>query len=246
VKGRRETAAGLWLSALAVKPQFLPVLVAYLLWARQWRTLRWFAVGTLIWLSVTIALAGGTEGIRAYVTMIEGMASPKQAHTGVIDMISFRAYALLALEAEHAAAATTIVVSIVALALTCWLFTRHKTRVLTPALLLTIVSCALLIGYDTQIYSAALLVPPALALLASSALSTEEIPPLTSISVDFTLLAPSVIWAGALLVPDHAGVAWFLAKLALFVGVVALFAIGIGSKDQLTSEQFALKVRGAG
>jgi hypothetical protein len=58
-----------------VKPQFLPLIGLYFLWHRKWRAIGWFMAGALLWLGLTLFLAGSREGVEAYVNVVQRSVS---------------------------------------------------------------------------------------------------------------------------------------------------------------------------
>jgi hypothetical protein len=242
-----ERAGGLWLSLLLVKPQFLPLLLLYLLWIRRWRTLIWFTIGGALWALATVALLGGVEGIIVYLDVLLNGAGTI-ATPGVVDMVSWRSYALhlFGVENRSLAIMATIVLSLLTVALLLRRVSQEGMQErFGPHSLLAVMAASVLIGYDTHIYSMSLVLPPALALLASVSQAPASRVRLASALLDFALVGPlAILAAGSLLFPAHAGIGWSLAKLALFTGVVSLFAYTLAApkseSPRTTASQLAV------
>ncbi len=236
---RAERAAGLWLSFSLVKPQFLPLLVLYVLWQRRWRALAWFIAAGLLWLVLTVFLIGGTEGVFAHARMTLDNVLGPDAPVGVQNMVNWRALAVVWFGAGGVsfAAIITAVFSLLTAGFVIWSWRRWPARWagLAPQAFVILVGATLLVGYDTQIYSVILVLPPMLALLVHIAKTPTRVGQRWSMLLDFVLVAPSLL-ALALIPFAYRTVVlplvwlvlpWFVAAQALLLGLIAMFLFGM-------------------
>lgn len=194
---RSDRVAGLWLSLLLVKPQFLPLLLLYLLWQRRWQTLMWFTGAGAIWLGLTIFLANGSEGVGAYLRMMRNDVAAADAPIGVPNMVNWRAFSLIWFGAAGSAFVfvLTVLLSITTVLVTLWAWQRRSdisAARLNPQSLLLLMAATLLIGYDTHAYSAVLVFGPAVLLLAEMGMKPGSFSRFWSFVLDFTLLGSAM------------------------------------------------------
>ena len=166
---RRELAAGLWLGALFLKPQYAVFLALVLLAKRRWRAVAWLAAAGAAVAALSLASIGGD--VRSYWTALAQAAAfrppPEAAAHAPGDMVSWRGllYTLLP-------GATPVQGTVLTLALTAatvatlplvwrggW---RPQDRAFPRRVLATML-VTMLASFHNHLHGAALLLVPALA-----------------------------------------------------------------------------------
>lgn len=227
-----QRSAGFWLSLQLVKPQFVPLLLLYLVWRRRWPVLGWFTVAALCSLALTVFLSGGVSGVTAYVRMIShGIGSPT-ASIGVWHMVNWRALAFLWFGSggPDLVGALTVALTLVSAVLVVWSWHRRPAAAtsLEPQAFLLLMTAALLTGYQTFPYTFVLLLVPALLSLAELAKAPTAVPRFWPSLLDFTLISPSLFTAlGFALAFKQVTLLWLLGAQALLLGSIGIFLVGI-------------------
>ena len=192
-----DKSSGLWLSLQIVKPYNLPLLLLYLGWQRRWRTLAWFIGATLAWLGLSVVLAGGAEGVAAYIGLHMSQFVAIDALMNVPAMSNWRALTLVWFSAWGPVFMTriTIALSLMTVMLVIWDWHRKPERWhdLAPQPFLMLIAASLLVGYYTHAYSLVLLLAPALCLLAELREMPNKDARTWSLLLDGTLLWPSLL-----------------------------------------------------
>jgi hypothetical protein len=89
----RDVRAGLWLSALFFKPQYVVLFGVLILWKRRWRAVAGAAMGGL----ALLALGAATAGIASYARFLDAIGAMSDLHGGIAGatlMMNWRAIVL--------------------------------------------------------------------------------------------------------------------------------------------------------
>ncbi|HZW31552.1 MAG TPA: glycosyltransferase family 87 protein [Isosphaeraceae bacterium] len=168
----QEFRAGLWLGLLLLKPHFILVPALVLLGKGRWRALGGLFLAGLVLLVSTCALVGG-EGVRSYLDLLRTFSGfrrvPSIVNPG--DMINFRGILVRLLpegcsEAQGTALVLVLSVLLVPSLVVVWRGSWDPRADRFPRQMLATLIVALLSGFHSHIYAAALLIVPLLAELA--------------------------------------------------------------------------------
>lgn len=222
-----DRSAGFWLSLQLVKFQFLPLVLLYLLWYRRWQVLSWFSIASVLWLTISIALVDGGDGVAAYLNTMLHVVAPLDAPIGVPHMMNWRAVAFRWFgDSGFGTAAFTAALTLLTISLAMWSWHRRQNEAarLEPRIFLVLMAGAVLTGYDTHTYSVVLLLVPALLFLVELRGRAGFVTEFWSALLDFTLLAPMLLLSLAFTL----GITlWLRPGDALLLGIVALFVTGV-------------------
>lgn len=244
---RADRAAGLWLSIQVVKPHYVPLMLLYLAWQRAGQALRWFMAASAAWLIVSVLLAGGFEGVAAYVRLYWDTFVPVNAASqSVSQMINWRALALVWFGAggTDLVGVTTAICSGVTVGLIVWSWRLRpqSAAALEPQAFLTLTVAVLLVGYYTHLYSVSLLLVPSLPLLGELGRAHGWRTRFWSVLMDIVLLGPSLM-AIALLSASPA--LWIAANqaLLLLLTVVLLADVFVSLPQRVNDELVSTNAR---
>jgi len=240
LRRQHDKRAGLWLALLVVKPQFLPLFVLFLLWQRRWRALGSFLVASCSFFVGSVSIVGWW-GFQKYVGYLVNDVAPMNASgIGVGLMVNWRGFVLnwLAVNSDTNMAMVTALLSLLTIAgLVPWLLRswQQTSQERLPLVLLGLASAALLVGYDTGLHSAVLVLPPGLQVasdLTKQGANTRLAGPWV---LDLILLVPSLAFMANLLVYRDPWLSWVTANQVMILGMVAaLVWIAIGSIKEMS------------
>jgi hypothetical protein len=204
LRQQRTWRAGLWLSLLLMKPQFLPLYIALLLWKRSMSALGGLALGSLVFLGASVLLVGPSgmmEQASLITSFVQGEhASAQTVQASAIMMVNWQSLLTALRDGRDALwwglwLGLTLLTAVVALA--PWR-NRHVAAFgdqRRDVLLVGLTAAALITGYNTQLHSVLLLAAPGLILIASQALnqSQTEAPTALLFFVEAALVLPSLV-----------------------------------------------------
>jgi len=227
-----DRSAGVWLSMQMVKPQFLPLILLWLVWYRRWQVLGWFTGSSALWLGLTVLLAGGVEGVENYIRMMSQFVAALNAPVGVAGMVNLRAMTTWLDMGRLSSWGAIFALTALTAGLMVWsLRRRPKDAIdLSPAHFLALMAGTLLVGYDTHAYSVVLLLVPALPFLVSLDRWQGWRSRLWFALMDFTLASPTVLWILLVVAVSFTAYGETLELLlgqTLFVGLVGVLLAGL-------------------
>jgi hypothetical protein len=211
-----DLRAGLWLSCLLLKPQYILLLGPYLLWKRQWAAVAGIAAGAAVVVLGSIAVAG-ISTLAAYPAVLRDMASFRDVggNTQPEAMANWRAVvlALAPRISETRGIATTLLLGIATTAAAAlalrgpWLPGSQR----FAASVTVVILVTLLANYHSHGYGAVLVTVP-----LAAALGDARTPPWVRITVIGAWFGLAIWTAAHILWPQIAGAAWPI--LAVMLG----------------------------